>query len=419
MPPNLSRANGAAPFRTALPAVLLAGCLTGCILDGGDGDGYARPPRTTFDFSRLDSLDNPLAKWYAIEKGRNLVGVKFAFTSISYKHQVDSNIAAFASEIGASPAIAGAYFDLSSQPKNLKAFLDAVAGNGCVPFVTLDPKDWDDPDSIYQRTFTSLILSGRFDDTLMALAGTLRDFGKPVVFRFAHEMNGDWYPYCGIFSGGGADTDKDGNPDGPQRYVEAWRHVHDLFAAAGAANLVWVFCPNAESFPRADWNRPFRYYPGADYVDLISVDSYEHPDKSSRSLEAVLAEYLNEMGLFYESGASGEFGAIGENARSARSALSAKPAKGGSTAQVKPFGLSEFGTYRTAGASKAEWYASALGYISGSGRVQFGILFNASAKGKDYSITGLGDRLKAALAAPGLLLGILAAQPTLAMENDP
>jgi hypothetical protein len=399
MPPASPRMNFLAALRTAIPAAALAGCLTGCILDGGGGPG--QPPRTTFDFSRLDSLENPLSRWYAIDKGRNLVGVKFAFTSISYKHQVDSNIAAFASEIGAAPAIAGAYFDLSSQPKNLKAFLDAVAGNGCVPFVTLDPKDWDEPDMAYQRTFASMILSGGFDDTLKALAGTLRDFGKPVVFRFAHEMNGDWYPYSGVFQGGGGDTDKDGNPDGPQRYVEAWRHVHDLFSAAGAANLVWVFCPNAESFPRADWNRPFRYYPGAGYVDLISVDSYESPDKSNRSLEAVLAEYLNEMGLFYESGESN--GA----------------AKAGSAADVKPFGLSEFGTYRTSGDAKAEWYASALGYISGSGRVQFGILYNGRNGRADYSISGLGDRLKAAFSAPGLLLGILADRPVIALETSP
>jgi beta-mannanase len=387
---------------------LVALALTGCIVDGGGGS--AKTPRTTFDFSRLDSLDNPLARWYAIDKGRNLVGVKFAFTSMNYKHQVDSNIAAFASEIGAAPAIAGAYFDLSSQPKNLKAFLEAVAGNGCIPFVTLDPKDWDDADSVHQRTFTSLILSGGFDDTLKALAGTLRDFGKPVVFRFAHEMNGDWYPYCGIHLGGGADADRDGQPDGPQRYVEAWRHVHDLFAAAGAANLVWVFCPNAESFPGADWNRPFRYYPGADYVDLISVDSYESPDKSNRSLEAVLMEYMNEMGLFYESIGFGE---------SAIPAKLAKLAEGGSAAVVKPFGLSEFGTYRNTGDAKAEWYASALGYISGSGRVQFGILYNASQRGRDYSIAGLGDRLKAALSSPGLLLGILAVRPSIAMERSP
>ena len=389
-------------FPVALAKVsALAVCLTGCILDGGGGP--VQPPRTTFDFSRLDSLENPLARWYAIDKGRNLVGVKFAFTSISYKHQVDSNIAAFAAEIGAAPAIAGAYFDLSSQPKNLKAFLDAAAGNGCVPFVTLDPKDWDEPDIAYQRTFTSMILSGGFDDTLKALAGTLRDFGKPVVFRFAHEMNGDWYPYSGVFQGGGGDTDKDGNPDGPQRYVEAWRHVHDLFAAAGAANLVWVFCPNAESFPGADWNRPFRYYPGAEYVDFISVDSYESPDKSNRSLEAVLAEYLNEMGLFYESGEPDE---------------SAKSGAGGSAARIKPFGLSEFGTYRLAGAAKAEWYASALGYISGSSRVQFGILYNGRNGREDYSISGLGDRLKAALSAPGLLLGILETRSSIAMETS-
>jgi hypothetical protein len=113
------------------------------------------------------------------------------------------------------------------------------------------------------------------------------------------------------------------------------------------------------------------------------------------------------MGLFYESNGSGE------------SARYARYAEGGSAAKVKPFGLSEFGTYRTAGAAKAEWYASALGYISGSGRVQFGILYNGRNEGDDYSITGLGDRLKTAFSAPGFLLGVLAAHPLIAKETGP
>jgi hypothetical protein len=364
------------PALFCIPAFLLSACLF-------DGEGKpGQGPRTRFDFSRLDSLESPFSKWYAIGKGRNLVGVKFAFTSTSYKHQVDSNIAAFSSELGKTPAMAGAYFDLTSQPKNLKTFLDAVAGNGCIPFVTLDPKDWDDPDMEYQRTFIALINSGRFDDTLKALAGTLKAFGKPVLFRFAHEMNGDWYPYSGAFSGGGSDADGDGLPDGPQNYVRAWRHAHDLFAAEGVSNLIWDFCPNAESFPDADWNRPFRYYPGAGYVDLISVDSYESPDKASLSLEDVLGEYLNEMGLNFES-------------------MDGQPGSG-----LKPFGMSEFGTYRRDSGSKAEWYETALKYISGKGHIQFSVFYNARNHEKDYSITGLGNRLQAAMTDPRFFFGI-------------
>ncbi|HKP98646.1 MAG TPA: glycosyl hydrolase [Fibrobacteria bacterium] len=360
-----------------IPALLLSACLF-------DGDGKPGPgPRTRFDFSRLDSLESPFSKWYAIGKGRNLVGVKFAFTSVSYQHQVDSNIAAFSAELGKAPALAGAYFDLASRSKNLKTFLEAVAANGCIPFVTLDPKVWDERDMKSQRPFIALINSGQFDDTLNALAGTLRDFGKPVMLRFAHERNGDWYPYSGAFSGGGADADGNGLADGPQNYVRAWRRVHDLFAGQGAVNLVWVFCPNAESFPKADWNRPFRYYPGSAYVDLIAVDSYESPDKAEQSLEEVVGEYVNEMGLHFES-------------------MEGRPGEG-----LKPFGMSEFGTYRRDSGSKADWYESALRYISGNPRVQFCIFYNARNSGKDFSITGIGARLRAAMADPRFTFGAL------------
>jgi hypothetical protein len=368
-------------LRACLGACLSSGLgagLTGCIFDD---DPAAPRPRTTFDFSRLDSLANPLSRWYAVGKESDLVGVKFAFTSVEYQHQVDSNIAAFAAGIGRPPAIAGAYFDLSSQPKNLKTFLDAVGGNACIPFVTLDPKDWDEPDLAFQRTFLARITAGDFDDTLRALAATLRDFGKPVLFRFAHEMNGDWYPYSGGFTGGGADADKDGAADGPQRYVAAWRHAHDLFTAVGASNLVWVYCPNAESFPKAEWNRPFSYYPGAAYVDFVAVDAYESPDKAKRSMEDLLSDFLNEMGLHYQGSVSGTDGAL------------------------KPFGLGEFGTYRRDAGSKAEWYAAALAYIAGSGHFRFNVLYNARNYDKDFSIAGSDSRIRAAYADDRLTFG--------------
>jgi beta-mannanase len=42
-------------------------------------------------------------------------------------------------------------------------------------------------------------------------------------------MNGDWYPW-----GKGIN----GNQLG--QYVQAWRHVHDIFAAIHADNVLWV-----------------------------------------------------------------------------------------------------------------------------------------------------------------------------------
>jgi hypothetical protein len=344
---------------------LLASCLfTACLFETERDPGR---PVTTFDLTRLEKAGNPLAATYGIEDGKSVVGLKFAFRSMNYAWEVDSNVEAFHEQTGRYPAVTGAYFDLSSQPKHLKIFLDAVRAKGCVPYVTLDPKDWDEPDLALQKRFLDMILKGEFDAALKALAGTLREFKQPILFRYAHEMNGEWYPYAG-----GGDGDGDGMSDGPGKYIQAWRYVHDLFAQEGAGNLLWVFCPNAEDFPAQEWNRPFQYFPGPEYADLIFVDAYEHHDKRTQSLEQSFAYFSNELGLYLES--------------QPEVADSLLPA----------FGLGEFGTNRIAADLKTDWYVQSLDYLGGAPGIKFHILYNGYNGKEDFSLRGLGDRIKSA-----------------------
>jgi hypothetical protein len=231
----------------------------------------------------------------------------------------------------------------------------------------LDPKYYGNPDLRYQKTFIALINSGYFDSEMAVWAAALRDFGRPVLLRFAHEMNGDWYPY-----GGGGDSDGDGKPDGPEAYIRAWRHTHDLFAAAGAGNLLWAFCPNGEDFPDADWNRPFRYYPGDAYVDLIFVDAYEHRDKRMQTLPQAMDHFLGEMGAF----------------------LQARQAAGDTI--LPAFGLGEFGTNRTDPAAKAAWYEDALRYLASDARVQFHSVYDGQNGSEDFSLQALPQGLDGA-----------------------
>lgn len=64
--------------------------------------------------------------------------------------------------------------------------------------------------------------------------------------------------------------------DDPAGFVAGWRHVHDIFVAAGATNVRWVWAPTAPRVPVAV--TPF--YPGAEYVDRIMFDHYpQTPDE--------------------------------------------------------------------------------------------------------------------------------------------
>ena len=56
-------------------------------------------------------------------------------------------------------------------------------------------------------------------------------------------------------------------------YVSAYRHIHDLFVAAGATNVVWVWCPNITDNDGGN-RATMDYYPRHAYVDWTGVDGY-------------------------------------------------------------------------------------------------------------------------------------------------
>ena len=90
--------------------------------------------------------------------------------------------------------------------------------------------------------------------------------GRPLMLRFGHEMNGDWYGWSGARNGGSLAA--------PEQFVATWQYVHRRFTSAGATNVTWVWCVNHESVPNASWNVPENYYPGDAYVDWTCADGY-------------------------------------------------------------------------------------------------------------------------------------------------
>lgn len=132
--------------------------------------------------------------------------------------------------------------------------------NGAVPNITWEPWFWSDNQKIHLTD----INAGAWDNYISAWGAAAAAFGKPVFVRWGHEFNGDWYPW-GLA--------KNGQDAGV--YVKAYKRVHDLVEKAGAKNLIWVWCPNANSVPAQPWNNPMSAYPGDAYVDWIAIDGYD------------------------------------------------------------------------------------------------------------------------------------------------
>lgn len=107
------------------------------------------------------------------------------------------------------------------------------------------------------------IVDGKWDSYIKARGAEFASVGAPIMVRWGHEFNGDWYPW-GIVNNGG----------NPALYISAYRRVHDLAVAAGATNVQWVWCFNNSSTPNSSFNDPAQSYPGDAYVDWVGIDGY-------------------------------------------------------------------------------------------------------------------------------------------------
>jgi hypothetical protein len=165
-----------------------------------------------------------------------------------------SLVGAFAQRAGRRPVVVSSYKRWRSPPF-VPAELRAVWSRGGVPLVTWEP--W----TLAGRGFPlESIAAGRYDRYVRRAAESAAAWGRPILLRFAHEMNGDWYPW-----GQG----RSGNT--PGIYKTAWRHLVRIFRSAGADNVDWVWSPNVDG----GGQYPFRdFYPGDAWVGWVGLDGF-------------------------------------------------------------------------------------------------------------------------------------------------
>ncbi len=165
-----------------------------------------------------------------------------------------------------------------------------LVADGKIPMIRLMP--WGPPYELEkEQAQYSLkrIADGNFDELLLNIARMLRDVKVPFFITFGVEPNGNWFPWSGIFNGGGKRDSTGHLPEGPERYVKAFRHVVEVFRKAGTKNAIWYFQINSESVPDKEWNSAWNYYPGDDYVDWIGFSVYgaQYADEEWRSFDEV------------------------------------------------------------------------------------------------------------------------------------
>lgn len=200
-----------------------------------------------------------------------------ADNKVSYGVQLDwetDSIKDYSQRLGKTPKVFGVYtaYPLNDDLKNLiNANLSELVAHKSSIMLTLEP--WEGLDSVNE-------------DSLADLTTTLQswnDKGLSVLVRFAHEMNGAWYPWA----------------QQPTEYIATFRKVAAAVHVTSQSGMLWSpneaggypyvggeyeIKPTDTDYRLLDTNRdgtinmlddPYSpYYPGDDAVDWVGLSIY-------------------------------------------------------------------------------------------------------------------------------------------------
>jgi mannan endo-1,4-beta-mannosidase len=96
-------------------------------------------------------------------------------------------------------------------------------------------------------------------DTIAGFLKRLQDARVPVLWRPYHEMNGDWFWWGG-------------RHEGAYTTAALYRQIFDRLAHHHRLdNLIWVWSVDRPTRPDRTFDK---YYPGAEYLDVLALDVY-------------------------------------------------------------------------------------------------------------------------------------------------
>lgn len=158
-------------------------------------------------------------------------------------------LATFTAQTGVRPKLA-LYFSEWGQAFQA-SFATTETDDGAIPLVQMEPGNLN----------LQLIADGSKDGYLKSYAKRVREFGRPVVISFGHEMNGYWYHW------GWKRTPA-------STFVAAWRHLVTVFRDAGATNVTWMWTVQAAADAPSLTTSPAPWWPGSSYVDWVGIDGH-------------------------------------------------------------------------------------------------------------------------------------------------
>ncbi|MEU8468423.1 glycosyl hydrolase [Streptomyces sp. NPDC029006] len=258
--------------RSRSVGVTLAGCLTGalalsgCSLLGDSGDTPASGGGTSQPRSAASAAkDIPYDVTPLLTPAKKYFGV-----AVPGAPNVMKNVDAYTRMTGKQPNLVE-YYAGWGDGFDATGVRNAWA-EGALTLMSWEPFD----------TPVADIAAGRSDAYIREYAAAVRKLDLPVVIDFADEFNGHWEKW-------GTDHVT------PDRYVAAWRHIHQLFVDTGATNVIWSWSPNIVN-PVPDVKLE-PYYPGDAYVDWVGLIGYFTAD-GDNSFDSVFGRTRDRIRTF-------------------------------------------------------------------------------------------------------------------------
>jgi mannan endo-1,4-beta-mannosidase len=188
--------------------------------------------------------------------------IPMPFAGIAVNNAIGQRVTAFHQMTGARIRVVEFY---NPFPGPFQAYEAQQATKlGALPLIQLNPR----------KITMSDVVAGRYDADIKRYATQVKAFGCHILLSFGHEMNGWWYPW--------------GRPwTQPSVFIAAWRHIHDIFAAEGAENVIWSWDPShqyAEFKAGKAASLASEWYPGDRYVDWVGLDGYLNPGQNFKEV---------------------------------------------------------------------------------------------------------------------------------------
>lgn len=173
--------------------------------------------------------------------------------------------AGFKASVGTAPAVWSVWADWadgnSSFPTDV---VNQLRADGTVPLIFWQPVGTNRPPGhptappLQESCGVdySKIISGKWDTYIHQWAQQAVGMGR-ILVRFAHEMDGGWFPFGVTRCQNTAD-----------KFKTMWKHVVKIFRTEGATNVKFVWSPlNASTKAKA-------LYPGNKWVDYVGFTSF-------------------------------------------------------------------------------------------------------------------------------------------------